>query len=146
MLAADEDAEQVAKRAEKLAKLSRDIVVVKDEYPLSDVAVSVCAAEAAPIFMPQAGDQDQSVTTSILESSVRRAKGRVVILDDLDPDTVNNQLVQLIGYGLERVIMMTPRPDPLLRHAIEMALEQRNASTFIEDVRAEPAQVVLVNG
>lgn len=146
VLAADEDAEQVAKRAEKLAKQSRDIVVVKDEYPLSDVAVSVCAAEAAPIFMPQVGDRTQTVTTSILESSVRRAKGRVVILEDLDPDTVNNQLVQLIGYGLERVIMMTPRPDPLLRHAIEMALEQRNASTFIEDVRAEPAQVVLVNG
>ncbi|MDO5048518.1 MAG: hypothetical protein Q4D87_01380 [Actinomycetaceae bacterium] len=146
VLAGDDAAQQIARRAEKLAKRSRDVVVVKDSEPLSDVAVSVLAAQSAPIFMPQVGERTASVTTSLLESSASRAKSRVVIIEELDPETVNNQLVQLIGYGLDRVIMMTPRPDALLRHAIEMALEERGATAFVEYVRAEPSQVVLVNG
>lgn len=146
VLPGDEAAAEVARRAEKMARQSADVSVVSDQKPLSDVAVAVCAAECAPIFMPQVGERTASVTKSILESSSKRAKARVAILENLSPEAVNTQLVHLIGYGLERVVIVAPKPDEDLNHAVQMALEERQATSSIEYVRGEPAQVVLVNG
>ncbi|MDO5034332.1 MAG: hypothetical protein Q4E01_02995 [Actinomycetaceae bacterium] len=145
VLPGDEEAADVAVRAQKLAAQSGQISVVSDEAPFSDVAVSVLATEAAPIFMPQVGERTAHITRGLLESAAGRAKARMVIVEEPDPSTITNRLVQLVGYGLERVLMLGPKPDELLRHSIEMALDVRGASTFVEYVASKSAQVVLVN-
>lgn len=145
VVAGDEDAAEVAMRAKKLALKSAEVFVVSDTPPYSDVAVSVLAGKAAPIFMPQVGDRTAKITRDLLESAARAAKARVAVLEETDPQTVSFSLKQLVGYGLERVVMIAPEPDMLLRHSIEMALDDRGATQYVEYARDNRTQVVLVN-
>lgn len=145
VVAGDDAAQEVAKRAERLAEQAGQVDVVVDEPPFTDVAVSVIAAEAAPIFMPQVGDRTAKITHDLLQSATQRAKGRVAVVDETDPEKLFNQLLHLVGYGLERVVLIAPKHDEVLRHSIEMALEVRESDQFVESAPGEPAQVVLVN-
>lgn len=146
VLPADIEASRIAERAEAMARQSSDVTVVWDEEPYSDAAVNVCAAECAPIFMPSVGEQTASVTQEILRSNTERAKRRVLVLTDLG-ESLFDQLTQLIGYGLQRVIVFgTDTTRSIIVDTVTHALHECQSSVPVETVTAETPQVVLING
>lgn len=147
VLPADTKAEEVAKRALRLASQTDDITVVWDHEPFSDVAVSVCARECAPIFMPSVGARTASVTADVLASHVQRVKSRVAILTETDTEILYSQLTQLIGYGLQRVLVLAgDEATQPIHDTVARALVDRNhAPVQVEVVTADSHEVVLVN-
>ncbi|MDO5729023.1 MAG: hypothetical protein Q4P71_05290 [Actinomycetaceae bacterium] len=147
ILPADLKAQEVAERALRLASDTDDVTVVCDREPFSDVAVSVCAVECAPIFMPSVGARTATVTAEVLTSHVKRAKGRVAIVHDADLENMYSQLIQLIGYGLQRVLVLaTDDTAQALSDIVARALVERNQGTaHVEVISADANEVVLVN-
>ncbi|MDO5720183.1 MAG: hypothetical protein Q4P05_05555 [Actinomycetaceae bacterium] len=146
VLPADEEALRVGERARALVEENDSVTVVWGKEPFSDAAVNVCAAECAPIFMPSVGERTAAVTADILRSNTDRAKRRVVTISELG-DSLYDQLVQLIGYGLERVIVFASESaQPAIVDTVTHALDVRQSGVSVETVIGEPAQVVLING
>lgn len=145
ILVADEEAAKVAKRAETM--LSTETEVIYGNYPYSDAITSVCAAEAAPIFMPQVGDKTKEITRQLLRSSASTGLRRCAVLTETDPESLKEQIDLLIGFGLQRIVFFT---DDAHRDLYDQLTRQSRiwyqARDLVEVVESTEPHIVLVNG
>lgn len=98
--------------------------------------------------MPQVGERTPEVTRQLLQSAADGSVRRCALVNDTNPLVIKDQLNQLIGYGLSRLVLFCPENDQqLLQDTVNDALEERGQlGHYVEIIHSETTQIVLVNG